>query len=174
MEELMAARTLRARAGTSEFTATIADRAVSVRRQGDESAAEIETRYLGHGRVSLTLGDTRHVAWVVDEGDARWVFCDGEVTVVDLDEGRPRPGRRPGSPGHDTLTAPMPATVIRVVAPAGARVARGATVLLLEAMKMELPLRAPHAAVVSALHCREGDLVQPGVTLVELDEAPAE
>jgi biotin carboxyl carrier protein len=39
---------------------------------------------------------------------------------------------------------------------------------MLEAMKMELPLRAPHDGVVRAVHCTPGQLVQPGIPLVEL------
>jgi biotin carboxyl carrier protein len=35
-------------------------------------------------------------------------------------------------------------------------------------MKMELPIRAPADAVVSAVHCREGELVRAGAVLVEL------
>jgi biotin carboxyl carrier protein len=41
---------------------------------------------------------------------------------------------------------------------------------VLEAMKMELPVRAPHAGTVKDVSCREGDLVQPGVALLELTE----
>jgi biotin carboxyl carrier protein len=62
----------------------------------------------------------------------------------------------------------MPATVLSVVANVGQAVTAGETVLILEAMKMELPVRAPRDGVVSAIHCREGELVQPGVTLVEI------
>jgi biotin carboxyl carrier protein len=35
-------------------------------------------------------------------------------------------------------------------------------------MKMELPLRSPADATVTAVHCREGELVQPDTVLVEL------
>jgi len=38
---------------------------------------------------------------------------------------------------------------------------------VLEAMKMELPIRAPHDGTIAAVHCREGELVQPGTVLVE-------
>jgi 3-methylcrotonyl-CoA carboxylase alpha subunit len=41
--------------------------------------------------------------------------------------------------------------------------------IVLEAMKMELPIRATSDGRVTAIHCREGDLVQPGVTLIEVD-----
>ena len=63
----------------------------------------------------------------------------------------------------------MPATVLKIVAPEGTKVRTGDTLLILEAMKMELPVRAPADAVVRAVRCREGELVQPGTTLVELE-----
>ena len=62
----------------------------------------------------------------------------------------------------------MPATVVKVLIKPGDRVARGDTVVVLEAMKMELPLRATGDATVKAVHCREGELVQPETVLVEL------
>jgi 3-methylcrotonyl-CoA carboxylase alpha subunit len=43
--------------------------------------------------------------------------------------------------------------------------------VILEAMKMELPVRAMADATVTAVNCREGDLVQAGQELVELEEA---
>ncbi len=58
---------------------------------------------------------------------------------------------------------------VRVDAVPGARVRKGDTLLILEAMKMELPIRAPADGVVRAVHCREGELVTPGVALVDLD-----
>jgi biotin carboxyl carrier protein len=61
----------------------------------------------------------------------------------------------------------MPATVIRIDTAPGDRVSRGDILLVLEAMKMELPIRAPHDGVVGAFHCHVGELVQPGVTLVD-------
>ncbi len=80
--------------------------------------------------------------------------------------------RRPGGavgPVAQTLTAPMPATVIKVLVAPGARVAKGETVILLEAMKMELPIRALGDGTVKAVHCRAGDLVQADQALVELE-----
>jgi biotin carboxyl carrier protein len=62
----------------------------------------------------------------------------------------------------------MPATVLKVHVKAGDSVKKGDTVVLLEAMKMELPLRAPGDAIVQAVHCRDGDLVQADAVLVDL------
>lgn len=105
----------------------------------------------------------RH-AWAVADGDTRWVFLDGEVHELEVQ----RQGRRKGS-AHHSLSAPMPATVIRIDVAPGAAVKRGDTLLVLEAMKMELPVRAPADGVVKTLSCREGELVQPGAPLVELE-----
>ena len=58
------------------------------------------------------------------------------------------PPRRKTSDHEHALAAPMPATVLSVVAPVGQAVRAGDTVLMLEAMKMELPVRAPRDGVV--------------------------
>ena len=103
-------------------------------------------------------------AWAVADGDARWVFNEGEVYEFEVQ----RPGKRRDA-AHGTLTAPMPATVRKIAVAEGAKVRKGDTLLVLEAMKMELPVRAPSDGVVSKITCREGELVQPGITLVEFE-----
>jgi 3-methylcrotonyl-CoA carboxylase alpha subunit len=81
----------------------------------------------------------------------------------------PRPATRKRTASHPgTLMAPMPATVVRIETEIGKQVARGDTLLILEAMKMELPVRATSAGIVRAINCAEGDLVQPGVVLIEM------
>jgi acetyl-CoA/propionyl-CoA carboxylase, biotin carboxylase, biotin carboxyl carrier protein len=71
---------------------------------------------------------------------------------------------------QSALTAPMPGTVIRVLAKEGERVARRQPLLVLEAMKMETPLVSPYDAVVKTVHVAEGDRVAGGTLLVELEE----
>jgi len=39
-------------------------------------------------------------------------------------------------------------------------------------MKMELPIKAPRAGHVTAIRCRAGELVQPGVPLLEIEHGP--
>ncbi len=105
----------------------------------------------------------RHASAVAD-GDTRWVFLDGEVYRFEVQ----RPGRRKGSADHGSLSAPMPATVIRINVAPGDAVKKGDTLLVLEAMKMELPVRAPADGVVDTISCRAGELVQAGVPLIHL------
>ena len=68
------------------------------------------------------------------------------------------------------LTAPMPGTVIKVLAAPGDQVGPRQTLLVLEAMKMETPVVSPYEAVVRAVHVAEGDQVAGGALLVELEE----
>jgi biotin carboxyl carrier protein len=105
-------------------------------------------------------------AEAVADGDKRWVFLDGEVYEFEVQ----RAGRKRAAGHHGSLSAPMPATVVRVNTEARARVKKGETLLVLEAMKMELPVHATADGVVTAVHCRVGELVQPGMPLVEIDD----
>ena len=122
----------------------------------------------GNGTMRITSEETERgsTAWSVAVGDVRWVFVDGRV--FELAEARPLARARSGH--HGSLMAPMPATVRRVLVSAGDTVKRGDSLVILEAMKMELPVRASAPGLVRAVCCREGELVQPGVALIEIDE----
>ena len=73
--------------------------------------------------------------------------------------------------GH--IRAPMPGTVIAVHARKGDAVAKGAPVLVLEAMKMEHVLRAPLAGRITALACSAGDFVTEGTELAVIEPQDA-
>ena len=87
----------------------------------------------------------------------------------DVDEAA-HAGTAAASGEQSALTAPMPGTVIKVLAAPGDRVGPRQTLLVLEAMKMETPLVSPYEAVVRAVHVAEGDQVTGGAVLVELEE----
>jgi biotin carboxyl carrier protein len=98
-------------------------------------------------------------------GQRVWIAVDGHALEFAIEEtaaARPKPVR-----DQDALTPPMPSTVARILVGPGQAVERGDILLVLEAMKMELPLRAPRAGTVGALLCVEGQLVQPGDLLIE-------
>ena len=95
-----------------------------------------------------------------------WVFHDGvglRGRRARADARAARAGMRGGS-----LTAPMPATVVDVKVEAGDAVKRGDILIVLEAMKMELPVRAPGDGRVTAVTASPGELVQPETSLIEL------
>jgi biotin carboxyl carrier protein len=113
--------------------------------------------------VSTDTGIQR--VWAVGTSERTWVFHDGRVYI--LETRTARRGAR-GQSISDALTAPMPATVRTVLVKIGDDVVEGETLVVLEAMKMELPLRAPKAGRVAEIRCTPGELVQPGTPLVEL------
>lgn len=133
-------------------------------------SAPVVTR-LGPGAYSVEIDGRREVVFVAGAPEDRWAFWNGRVfRGIRTDDEHARRG--PSARGHhvaQSLTAPMPATVIKVLVAPGVRVKKGDSVLVLEAMKMELPVRAPADATVIKVNCREGELVQPDTVLVELE-----
>lgn len=130
---------------------------------------------LGAGWFLVASGTDRWRIAVADSGDFRWVFCDGQVAEVAVAEAATSSRAPAGLPSRTRargrsetgVMAPMPATVLALSAVVGQTVSHGDVVIVLEAMKMELPLKAPRDGVVKAIHCATGDLVQPGVNLME-------
>ena len=123
------------------------------------------TRGLAPGELIVRDGDRTERVYAIVDGDTTWLFHDGIVHQF-LTEER---ARRATAHHHGSLTAPMPATVIAVNVTPGDHVARGQILVVLEAMKMELPIRAAGDGVIAAVHCSPGDLVQPNVSLVDLE-----
>jgi 3-methylcrotonyl-CoA carboxylase alpha subunit len=80
-------------------------------------------------------------------------------------------GEHAGDPGTGRIVAPLPGTVVAVLAEAGDTLKKGGAILTLEAMKMEHTLRAPADGVVRKLRCRVGDFVQEGSELAEFEAA---
>jgi acetyl/propionyl-CoA carboxylase alpha subunit len=84
----------------------------------------------------------------------------------DIDVESHRPG---AAPGESTVTAPMPGTVIRLEVGSGDDVRARQPLVVLEAMKMEIPVHSPFEGRVKAVHVAEGDRVAGGALLVELE-----
>jgi acetyl-CoA/propionyl-CoA carboxylase biotin carboxyl carrier protein len=158
----VASRTLVLRQGDREYRVVVGD---DGRVTVDGTVFELQRR---SDREVLVAGDGGTVAWIAGDGDARWVFANGRA--FELTAGSGRGGARRRGAHHGSLTAPMPATVRRVEVTVGQEVRRGDTLLVLEAMKMELPVKATRDGTVERIECREGELVQPGIPLIEIGE----
>jgi biotin carboxyl carrier protein len=109
-------------------------------------------------------GDRRSTVAIAGPPTERWIWVDGQVVRLEA----PASGRTRRRSGTEDLSAPMPATVVKLLVEPGASVRGGDTLLMLEAMKMELPIRAARDGIVTAVHCRAGELVQPGHQLITI------
>ncbi len=102
------------------------------------------------------------------EGDVKWLASGGCSYRVTRPAERRGRGAAHGAP-EDTLRAPMPAQVRAVQVAEGDAVAAGQTLLLLEAMKMEIRLQSPRQGRVARLLAQPGATVERDQVLVELE-----
>jgi 3-methylcrotonyl-CoA carboxylase alpha subunit len=156
-------------------------------RGGQGTEHKVTLRY-GNGPTTLSIGD-REVAFAMASADdgAIDITLDGiksrVVTVIEGHElyvrtrnGRfdlhwidPFGGDAEEQVGEDKIVAPLPGTVVALLAKEGDTLEKGAAILTLEVMKMEQTLRAPFAGVLKAIKCKVGDIVGEGVELAEVE-----
>ena len=163
---------LRFRAGTRNVELVVSERDGRTVVAVDGHDVVVEDAVFDERSVTVTVGGTRrrilfdsergHV-FVAHAGHA-WEFVPGEEAAAD----------QAGGAFDPLVTSPMPGKVLQVLVAGGDVVEPDAGLLLLEAMKMEMTVRATHRCRVVAIKVEAGAMVGPGDTLVELEEAPGE
>ena len=157
----------------------------------DYDGHDVEAARVGSGKYRLSAGGEESIVEVLHYADDRiraligeepveaGILLQAETVLLSL-RGKQHTLRKPTPPAVDergpgadaaaNLTAPMPGTVVKVLVEEGQEVEEGQLLLVLEAMKMEQPVSAPHAGVVHSLPFQEGSLVPGGAVLVEVQE----
>ena len=141
-------------------------------RVNEQEAAAVEVLSVGDGEIQAKV-DGRRVTggFAVDSVDVL-ISLDGEsyrlVKPLPPDVDDARPGG--GDAGGASVTAPMPGSVVKVLVSEGDEVEEGQLLLVLEAMKTEHSIAAPHDGVVSSIPYGAGASVPRGDVLVELEE----
>ena len=98
------------------------------------------------------------------------VWMEGRLFRFDfVDRTARRAGGAAAVATRNELTAPMPGTILKVRAIVGARFEAHEPLVIMESMKMEMTLSVPHPGRVGAVLCREGQLVDMGAVLVNLE-----
>jgi acetyl-CoA carboxylase biotin carboxylase subunit len=144
-----------------DFTATVLDgeRARSMSVRIVERAGADLTLIVDGLRVRSTALEALPAEWWAQVGE-------GEPVVVRWISPLPEPDARARS--GDSLAAPMPGQVIALLVTEGQIVRAGAPLVILEAMKMEHTIRAPHDGVVAAIHARPGTQVAASAVLLDV------
>lgn len=101
---------------------------------------------------------------MVRTGEGVWIGWPGGARRFAPD----RTGAAAHGPAREAVRAPMTGRIVRIAVGVNDAVAEDDLLVILEAMKMEYRLTAPRAGTIGAIHCREGDLVDLGATLVRL------
>ncbi|MDU3957179.1 MAG: acetyl-CoA carboxylase biotin carboxylase subunit [Pseudomonas aeruginosa] len=133
-------------------------------------ASPSQYRLDGDDLVSRVDGVTRRSA-ALRRGRQLFLEWEGELLAIEAVD--PIAEAEAAHAHQGGLSAPMNGSIVRVLVEPGQTVEAGTALVVLEAMKMEHSIRAPHAGVVKALYCSEGELVEEGTPLVELDENQA-
>jgi len=156
-------------------------------RHAHEAEQEVSLQY-GNGPAMLSIGGRDFVFTFSSTEDGGFdLTLDGMKThIVAVIEGRelylrtrhgrfdlhwvdPFGGDDEEQVGEDKIVAPLPGTVVALLAEVGATLEKGAPILTLEVMKMEQTLRAPFTGVLKVIKCKVGDIVQEGVELAEIE-----
>ncbi|MDF3936731.1 acetyl/propionyl/methylcrotonyl-CoA carboxylase subunit alpha [Pseudomonas citronellolis] len=119
--------------------------------------------------LDVDLDGLRRRHQALRKGDSLYLEWQGELVPVRRFD--PIAEAEAAHAHHGGLGAPMNGSIVRILVEPGQAVEAGAALVVLEAMKMEHSIRAPHAGVVKSLYCSEGELVSEGTALVELEEA---
>jgi 3-methylcrotonyl-CoA carboxylase alpha subunit len=158
-------------------------------RHAHEAEQEVTLNY-GNGPSTLSIGE-REFAFATSPGNdggfdltidgmksAVVAVIEGHELYLRTRNGRfdlhwvdPFGGETEEQVGEDKIVAPLPGTVVALLAEVGATLEKGAAILTLEVMKMEQTLRAPFAGVLKVIKCKVGDIVQEGVELAEIEPA---
>ena len=96
------------------------------------------------------------------------VLGSGKPAAAPAAKNRRERGRGAAKASGDDLTSPMQGTVVKLAVKNGAKVSEGDTVVVIEAMKMEQPLKAHKDGTVSGLDVSPGDTVSAGTTLATI------
>ena len=138
---------------------------IAVARE-DSEAERFQVKSLPDGAYIIEGANGRVAGYAIRDGGKAWVHLNGRTHRFDLvRSSRGRPAAAPGD-----LSSPMPGQVQKVLVIEGDAITAGQTLLVVEAMKMQLEIKAPHGGTVRRVMARQGQQVEAGVALVELDE----
>lgn len=149
-----------------------AERAFETVKQGDrvrvkvDDGAPVELTIVDQsdGLTVAKLGNRLLRFAAHKQGDKRQLWLNGQTHHYERVQ--VRGGGAAAAAG--SLSASIPAVVTDVLVEVGDAVTTGQKLILLESMKMVIPIQAPADGTVTAIHCAAGESVQPGVALVEV------
>lgn len=127
---------------------------------------QLAPRLLGQREIVWSENGQTKRFWVARLPDGSlWVSAQGRAHRFLPEEEK----RRRGADAHSSLSSPMPGKLVRVVKGVGESVLKGETLLVVEAMKMELPIKAPRDGVIKSIHAEVGEKVAPNTPLLALE-----
>jgi acetyl-CoA/propionyl-CoA carboxylase, biotin carboxylase, biotin carboxyl carrier protein len=150
----------------TEFTAELEPQdAAVIEADAERSRLTVE---VGGKRLEVTLPAA--LALAAPAGSAPSAPAGGRPSSRRARPGRAGQAGGAGQRGGDSLVTPMQGTIVKIVAAEGQQVSADDTVVVLEAMKMEQPLKAHKAGTVTGLAVEVGQTVTAGTEICEIKD----
>jgi biotin carboxyl carrier protein len=152
---------------TLELTPTGSGKAY--RAELGDQVIDVEILRVQGGQLELLIDGQHVTAYVSVDGAKRWVTVNGQTSVLTKSAAG---GRKAGHGHHHAageLTAPMPGQVRALNVSEGQTVTKGQTLMVLEAMKMEIRIQATMDGTVTKLWVKQGQTVEREQVLVEIE-----
>jgi 3-methylcrotonyl-CoA carboxylase alpha subunit len=151
-------------------------KSVRIERDGDhikvmigDKPYAVDVKSIKEGEITFTIDGKHWQAFTARDGAQTIVAFD--ATTYTLEKAETGKRRTSTQGGANTLAAAMPGQVTKVLVAEGDTIKRGQTLIILEAMKMEIRVTAPEDGQVVKVLCRAGEIVERGQRLVELSVA---
>lgn len=124
----------------------------------------------GPGEGWLNYGGRILPFYMTQKQETLSIWLNGKTYHLNLvSAGSRREGAASAGVSDGEIKAPMPGTILKVLVKAGDTVEANQPLIIMESMKMEMTLSAPHAATVATISGLEGQLVEMGAVLAKLE-----
>src|SRR6266540_341172 len=133
---------------------------------GDETV-RVQVLRAENGKMDLLIDGKRVSAYVSSDLAKRWVTINGQTVMLTKTSGAKQGVRHDYAGG---LTAPMPGQVRSVGVSVGDAVKKGQTLVVLEAMKMEIRIQALRDGKVKTVYVTQGQTVEREQILIEMED----
>ncbi len=147
---------------------------VELKREGglfsievDDKRYEIKNLEIQGNLISFQMNDKRYQIYGATRGNVNYITIDGEYYTFSLEDEK-RIKKKDTGAGGDAVSSPMPGLVVKIPVKVGDKVSAGATLVIVEAMKMQNELKAPRDGVVKRINFKEGEQIDAFTPIVEL------
>ncbi|MFZ6779394.1 acetyl/propionyl/methylcrotonyl-CoA carboxylase subunit alpha [Undibacterium sp. Ji83W] len=136
--------------------------------QAGAATAQVRLALAHESDIVIKIADQTVAATVVRDGERFHVFSQGKHTDLHYIDALAHAGEAEAETGR--LTAPMPGKIVAVLVNKAQEVKKGDALLIMEAMKMEHTISAPHDGVIDEVLYAIGDQVTEGAQLLAFQQ----
>jgi 3-methylcrotonyl-CoA carboxylase alpha subunit len=129
----------------------------------DETQYTVHASEIKPGYLKLRIGDTVLKAVVSEGKESKFVFLNGQVYAMRHALPRAKKIER-----KDELVSPISGTVVKVPVSEGDKTRKGDVIMVIEAMKMEYLIKAPHDGIIKKIFFNIGEQIDMGVKPIDI------